>query len=63
MLKYFPTHFILHRYIDSHPAWGKHLEARLAPGEHVITFRARSPNSNVNVVCRTIITVKGNFKF
>jgi fibulin 1/2 len=46
------------KYVDSHPAWGKTLEAKLPFGTHVITFRARSPNSNLNDVCRTIITVK-----
>ncbi|XP_037034819.1 fibrillin-1 isoform X2 [Bradysia coprophila] len=46
------------KYVDSHPPWGKKLEAHLTPGIHTILFKARSPNSNLNDVCRTIITVK-----
>lgn len=34
------------------------MEAHLAVGVHVLTFRARSPNSNLNDICRTVITVK-----
>lgn len=47
------------RYVDAHPPWAKKLEAHLAPGIHTILFKARSPNSNLNDVCRTILTVKG----
>lgn len=50
---------IFFRYVDSHPPWAKKLEAHLAPGIHTILFKARSPNSNLNDVCRTILTVKG----
>lgn len=46
------------KYVDTYPAWGKSLEAQLPVGVHVITFRARSPNSHLNDICRTIITVK-----
>lgn len=45
-------------YVDSHPAWAKNLEAHLPIGIHTITFRARSPNSQLNDICRTVITVK-----
>lgn len=50
----------LRRFVDSHPPWGKKLEAHLVPGIHTVMFKARSPNSNLNDVCRTIITVKGD---
>ena len=47
------------RYVDTHPAWGKRLEADLTVGVTVVTFRARSHNSNLNEICRVVITVKG----
>ncbi|XP_055612398.1 fibrillin-1 [Uranotaenia lowii] len=44
--------------VDAHPAWGKQLEAELPAGETTVTFRARSPNSNMNDVCRVLIRIK-----
>lgn len=46
-------------FVDAHPSWAKHLEAHLTAGIHLITFRARSPTSDANDVCRAAITVKG----
>lgn len=50
-----------HKNVDSHPAWGKQLQAELPIGETVVTFRARSPKGNLNDLCRVLITVKGEF--
>lgn len=50
---------IIYRMVDSYPAWGKKLEAQLPPGVHTVTFRARSPSTNVVDICRTVITIKG----
>ncbi|EAT42496.1 AAEL005982-PA [Aedes aegypti] len=47
-----------HQFVDAHPAWGKHLEAELPAGETGVTFRARSPNSPMNDVCRVLITIR-----
>ncbi|XP_055538598.1 fibrillin-1 isoform X2 [Wyeomyia smithii] len=47
-----------HKYIDSHPAWGKQLETELPAGETSMTFRARSPNSNMNDICRVLIRIR-----
>uniref|UniRef100_A0A182JP89 Uncharacterized protein n=1 Tax=Anopheles christyi TaxID=43041 RepID=A0A182JP89_9DIPT len=47
-----------HKYVDSHPPWGKQLEVELPAGETVVTFRARSPTSNVNDVCRVVIKIR-----
>lgn len=49
---------LFERYVDSHPEWGKNLEAHLSAGVHVISFRARSPTSSLEDICRTHITVK-----
>ncbi|XP_053687239.1 uncharacterized protein LOC128736776 [Sabethes cyaneus] len=47
-----------YQFIDSHPAWGKQLETELPAGETAVTFRARSPNSNMNDVCRVLIRIR-----
>ncbi|XP_062710515.1 uncharacterized protein LOC109404745 isoform X2 [Aedes albopictus] len=47
-----------HQFVDAHPAWGKHLEAELPAGEVAVTFRARSPNSPMNDVCRVLIKIR-----
>ncbi|XP_058122985.1 uncharacterized protein LOC131293979 [Anopheles ziemanni] len=47
-----------HQYVDSHPPWGKQLEVELPAGETTVTFRARSPTSNVNDVCRVVIRIR-----
>ncbi|XP_035788356.1 uncharacterized protein LOC118464801 isoform X2 [Anopheles albimanus] len=44
--------------VDAHPAWGKQLQAELKAGETIVTFRARSPTSNVNDVCRVVIRIR-----
>jgi hypothetical protein len=49
------------KYVDSSPAWGKNLEAQIPAGVTTVTFRARSPTSNLNDICRVVITVKGRF--
>lgn len=47
------------RYVDSNPVLAKNLRLRLTLGVHTLIFRARSPTaSNVNDVCKTVITVK-----
>ncbi|XP_038117535.1 multiple epidermal growth factor-like domains protein 6 isoform X3 [Culex quinquefasciatus] len=46
------------RFVDAHPAWGKQLEAELPAGETAVTFRARSPNSPTNDVCRVLIKIR-----
>ncbi|ETN59950.1 hypothetical protein AND_008443 [Anopheles darlingi] len=47
-----------HQDVDAHPAWGKQLQAELKAGETIVTFRARSPTSNVNDVCRVVIRIR-----
>uniref|UniRef100_A0A182LZB6 Uncharacterized protein n=1 Tax=Anopheles culicifacies TaxID=139723 RepID=A0A182LZB6_9DIPT len=47
-----------HKYVDSHPPWGKQLEVELPAGETIVTFRARSPTSSVNDVCRVVIKIR-----
>ncbi|XP_041774174.1 fibrillin-2 isoform X3 [Anopheles merus] len=47
-----------HKYVDSHPPWGKQLEVELPAGETIVTFRARSPTGNVNDVCRVVIKIR-----
>ncbi|XP_055629527.1 fibrillin-2-like isoform X2 [Toxorhynchites rutilus septentrionalis] len=47
-----------YKYVDAHPAWGKQLEAELPAGETSVTFRARSPNSNMNDICRVLIRIR-----
>lgn len=46
------------RYIDSQPLWAKKLEVELTPGVYPIVYRARSPNSQLHEICRTMLTVK-----
>lgn len=48
----------LSRFVDTYPEWGKKLEGKVSHGVTVVTFRARSPNSNLNEICRLTITVK-----
>lgn len=47
------------KFVDAHPSWGKRLEANLAIGVTEVTFRARSPSTNVVDICRIVITVIG----
>jgi HYR domain/Sushi repeat (SCR repeat) len=47
------------KYVDTNPAWGKNLEAQLPVGITTVTFRARGPQTNLNDICRVVITVKG----
>ncbi|XP_062552414.1 fibrillin-1-like isoform X2 [Armigeres subalbatus] len=47
-----------YQFVDAHPAWGKQLEAELPAGETEVTFRARSPNSPMNDVCRVVIKIR-----
>lgn len=47
------------QFVDSHPAWAKHLQADLPAGVYPVIFRARSPNSVLSEECRLIVTVKG----
>ncbi|XP_058835886.1 fibrillin-1-like isoform X2 [Topomyia yanbarensis] len=47
-----------YKYVDAHPAWGKQLETELPVGETAVMFRARSPNSNMNDVCRVLIRIR-----
>lgn len=47
------------KYVDSHPSWGKHLEATLSLGTTEITYRARSIHSNTVDICRVLIHVIG----
>ncbi|XP_055688517.1 fibrillin-1 isoform X2 [Lutzomyia longipalpis] len=46
------------KYVDTHPEWAKHLEGTVPLGVTEITFRARSPNANLNEICRMKVTVK-----
>ncbi|GAB0100997.1 latent-transforming growth factor beta-binding protein 4 [Sergentomyia squamirostris] len=46
------------KYVDTHPEWAKHLEGTVPLGTTDITFRARSPNANLNEICRMKVTVK-----
>lgn len=50
------------KYVDSHPSWGKHLEATLSLGTTEITYRARSIHSNTVDICRVLIHVIGKFQ-
>ncbi|XP_050093907.1 fibrillin-1-like [Anopheles aquasalis] len=47
-----------HQDVDAHPAWGKQLQAELKAGETIVTYRARSPTTNVNDVCRVVIRIR-----
>jgi len=47
------------KYVDTQPGWAKRLESTLSSGATEVTFRARSPHSNVFDVCRVIINVIG----
>ncbi|XP_058456120.1 fibrillin-2-like [Malaya genurostris] len=47
-----------YKYVDAHPAWGKQLETELPAGEVAVVFRARSPNSHMDDVCRVLIRIR-----
>lgn len=44
------------RYVDAYPEAFKRLEGTVQLGTNTITFRARSPNSNLNEICRMTVT-------
>ncbi|XP_036337585.1 fibrillin-1-like [Rhagoletis pomonella] len=47
-----------YRYIESHPAWTRNMQAHLGAGRHVVTFRGRDPVSGRRARCQTIIYVE-----
>nr|XP_036215004.1 fibrillin-1 isoform X2 [Bactrocera oleae] len=47
-----------YRYIESAPAWTRNMQAHLAAGQHVVTFRGQDPTSGRRARCRTIIKVE-----
>lgn len=50
------------RYVESEPAWAKQLAGELDVGYNVITFRVRSPVSDLTATCNFTIEVFGIFK-
>ncbi|XP_067646329.1 fibrillin-3 [Eurosta solidaginis] len=47
-----------YRYVESHPAWTRNMQAHLAAGRHVVTFRGHDPVSGRRARCQTVIYVE-----
>lgn len=47
-----------YRYIESSPAWTKHLQAHLGPGTYAVVFRGHDPRNGRKARCKTVINVR-----